>query len=99
MADAKLIDTLQFGPEGAPTRKYEIYGDDEKTPAYALIYEQNGGDWQKQTETLNFAVKEEQEEASSTMDYGTSDSLPELRDLKAEARERCEQHWQKSGGQ
>lgn len=96
MADSTLIDTIQFGPEDAPTRKYEIYGSDEKTPTYALIYEQNGGDWRKRDETLSFAAKEEQEEAASTMDYGTSDSLPELRDLNAEARERCEQHWRNS---
>lgn len=94
MADSTLIDTLQFGPNDAPTHKYEIYGSDEKTPTYALIYEQNGGDWEKIDETLTFAAKDEHDEAASTMDYGTSDGLLELRDLPAEAQERCEKHWQ-----
>jgi len=94
MADSILIDTVQFGPNDAPTHKYEIYGDDEKTPTWALIYEQKDGDWEKIDETLTFAAKDEQEEATSTMDYGSSDSLPDLRDLPAEARERCEKHWQ-----
>lgn len=96
MADSILIDTLHFGPENAPAQKYEIYGDDEKTPTYALIYQQNGNGWQKLDETLSFAAKEEQEEATKTMDYGTSDTMPDLRDLVAEAKERCEQHWQNS---
>lgn len=93
MADSTLIDTLQFGPEDAPTQKYEIYGDDEQTPTYAVIYQQHDGSWQKQDETLSFAVKEEQEEATNTLDYGSGDPLPDLRDLVTEAKERCEQHW------
>jgi len=93
MADTTLIDTLQFGPDDAPTHKYEVYGDDEKTPTYALIYQHSGGDWEKIDETLTFAAKDEQDEASSTMDYGSSDGLPELRNLPAEARERSEKHW------
>lgn len=44
MADSTLIDTLQFGPDDAPTHKYEVYGDDEKIPTYALIYQHSGGD-------------------------------------------------------
>lgn len=98
MADSILIDTLQFGPDDAPTQKYEIYGDDEKTPKYAVILRKNGDDWQKLDETLSFAAKEEQEQAATTLDYGSGDSMPELRDLNAEARERCEQHWQSSQG-
>ena len=93
MDDSTLIDTLQFGPEDAPTQKYEIYGDDEKTPTYALIYQQRDGRWQKLDDTLSFAAKEEQEEATNTLDYGSGDPLPDLRDLVNEAKERCEQHW------
>ncbi len=28
------------------------------------------------------------------MGYGSGDTLPDLRDLPAEARARCEEHWQ-----
>lgn len=96
MADSILIDTLQFGPEDAPVQKYEIYGDDEKTPTFAQIYRREGDDWQKLDETLTFAARDEQKEVAVAMDYGSGDSLPELRDLPGEARERCEQHWQES---
>jgi len=94
MADSTLIDTLHF-PEDAPVQQYEIYGDDEKTPTYAVISRRDGDSWQKLDDTLSFAAQDEQEE-TGTMDYGYSDSMPDLRDLPAEARERCEQHWQKS---
>lgn len=96
MADSILIDTLQFGPEDAPVQKYEIYGDDESTPTHAVIYRKDDGGWQKLDETLSFAAEDEQKEATEAMGYGSGDSLPELRDLPAEAREHCEQHWQNS---
>ncbi len=96
MTDATLIETLQFGPDDAPEQKYEIYGDDEKTPTYALIYRQHDGDWEKLDEKLTFAARDEQKEVAVAMDYGSGDSLPELRDLPAEAREHCERHWQNS---
>ncbi|RPE01283.1 hypothetical protein BBB56_10465 [Candidatus Pantoea deserta] len=96
MADSKLIDTLHFGPDDAPVQKYEIYGDDEKTPVYAVIYRLQDGDWQKLDEKLTFAARDEQKAVAVAMDYGSGDSLPELRDLPAEARARCEEHWQNS---
>ncbi|WJD48492.1 MULTISPECIES: hypothetical protein [unclassified Enterobacter] len=98
MADPILIDTLEFGNDGATAQKYEIYGDDEQRPAYALIYRQDQGEWIKLDETLEFAAREEQKAASSTMDYGSSDGLPELRDLPGEAKERCKTHWQENQG-
>jgi len=96
MADSVLIDTLQFGSEGEGAQKYEIYGGDEKTPVYALIYRQEDGEWRKLDEKLSFAARDEQKEVAVAMDYGSGDSLPELRDLPAEAREHCERHWQDS---
>jgi len=96
MTDATLIETLQFGPDDAPEQKYEIYGYDEKTPAYALIYRQHDGDWERLDEKLTFAARDEQKEVAIAMDYGSGDSLPALRDLPAEAREHCERHWQNS---
>ena len=96
MADSVLIDTLQFGSEGEVAQKYEIYGDDEKTPVYALIYRQEDGEWHKLDDKLSFAARDEQKEVAVAMDYGSGDSLPELRDLPAEAREHCERHWQNS---
>ncbi|WP_318372773.1 hypothetical protein [Enterobacter sp.] len=98
MADPILIDTLEFGNDGATAQKYEIYGDDEKRPTYALIYRQDQGEWIKLDETLEFAAQDEQEAATSTMDYGSSDGLPELRDLPGEAKERCKTHWQENQG-
>lgn len=95
MADATLIDTLHF-PEDAPKQQYEIYGDDEKTPTYAVISRLNGDSWQPLDEKLSFAAQDEKEETQHAMGYGAGDSMPDLRDLPAEARERCEQHWQKS---
>lgn len=96
MADPILIDTLEFGAESASAQKYEIYGDDEKSPGYALIYRHSDGEWRKLDETLEFAARDEQKAVTSTMDYGSGDVLPELRDLPAEAKERCEAHWQQS---
>ncbi|WP_130835840.1 hypothetical protein [[Erwinia] mediterraneensis] len=94
MDNLTLIDTLHFGPENAPDCQYEIYGSDEKRPEFAIIsMRQSDGNWKQQTERLTFAAQDEQQAASSTMDYGYSDGAPELRDLPAEARERCKQHW------
>lgn len=99
MANPILIDTLEFGAEKASAQKYEIYGDDEKSPTYALIYRHSDGEWRKVDETLEFATRDEQKAATSTMDYGSSDVMPELRDLPGEAKERCEAHWQQSNKQ
>lgn len=96
MADPIHIDTLEFGMDTPTAQKYEIFGDDEKTPKYALIYRKTHGEWTKLDETLEFAAHDEQKAATSTMDYGSSDGLPELRDLPGEAKERCEAHWQES---
>lgn len=97
MNDLTLIDTLQYGPDDAPTHKYEIYGEDEKTPKYAIISQrESDGSWQKRDEKVSFAAEDEQQAASSTMDYGYSDGAPELRDLPAEARERCQRHWEQN---
>lgn len=98
MADLKLIDTLELGNDNASTHKYEIYGADESTPEYALVFtrESTDGSWQQQ-EKLPLAVAEEKQEAQSgTMGYGSGDSMPDLRDLRQEARERCEKHYQES---
>lgn len=98
MADLKLIDTLELGSDDASSHKYEIYGADESTPEYALVFTRAGADsdWQQQ-DKLQFAAADEKQEAQSgTMDYGSGDSLPDLRDLRQEAKERCEQHYQQS---
>lgn len=92
MADALLIDTLELGSD-TQKQKYEIYGEDEQTPVYAVIYQQQGSDWQPLEERLTFAAQDEQQEATESMGYGSGDTLPDLRDLPAEARARCEQHW------
>ena len=95
MAQPHLIDTLEFGPENAPECKYEIYGEDDKQPQYPtrLVLDDNG-EWQPQQDEIRFAAQQEQQAASSTMDYGYSDGAPELRDLLAEAKEHCERDWQ-----
>ncbi|ARJ42203.1 hypothetical protein B1H58_09375 [Pantoea alhagi] len=98
MADLQLIDTLELGDEDAAAYKYEIYGADESTPEYALIFirQSDSDDWQ-QDGKLEFAVAEEKQEATSgTMGYGSGDSMPDLRDLRQEAKERCEQHYQEN---
>ena len=98
MADIQLLDTLELGNNEAPTHKYEIYGSDEATPEYALIFTRatQSDAWQ-QNGKLQFAAADEKQEADSgAMGYGSGDSLPDLRDLPAEAREHCEQHWQNS---
>ncbi|MBZ6397372.1 MULTISPECIES: hypothetical protein [Pantoea] len=95
MTDATLIDTLEFGSDSRK-QKYEIYGVDAQTPTHAVIYRQQDGEWQALDETLSFAAQDEQEEVTGSMGYGAGDSLPDLRDLPAEARERCEQHWHES---
>ena len=95
MADLQLIDTLELGDEDAAACKYEIYGADESTPEYALIFTRQGEEWQQQDGKLTFAAADEKQEAKSgTMDYGSGDSMPDLRDLRQEAKERCEQHYQ-----
>ncbi len=99
MADLQLIDTLELNDDGAAAYKYEIYGADESTPEYALIFtrQNEGGEWQQQDGKLEFAAAEEKQEAKSgTMDYGSGDSMPDLRDLRQEAKERCEQHYQEN---
>ncbi|MDR7345054.1 hypothetical protein J2X14_003496 [Pantoea alhagi] len=99
MADLQLIDTLELGDEDAAAYKYEIYGADESTPEHALIFVRQSGsdDWQQQDGELKFAVADEKQEAESgTMDYGSGDSMPDLRDLRQEAKERCEQHYQEN---
>ncbi|WP_422882716.1 hypothetical protein [Pantoea agglomerans] len=53
-----------------------------------------GDSWQQLDEKITFAAQDEQHEARGSMGYGSGDTLPDLRDLPAEARERCEQHWQ-----
>lgn len=96
MADLKLIDTLEPGNDNASTHKYEIYGTDDSTPEYALVFtrENADSDWQQQ-EKLQLAVADEKQEAQSgAMGYGSGDSMPDLRDLRQEARERCEKHYQ-----
>lgn len=95
MTDATLIDTLEFGSD-QQKQKYEIYGNDARTPTHAVIYRQQQGEWQPLDETLSFAAQDEQQEVTGSMGYGAGDSLPDLRDLPAEARERCEKHWQES---
>ncbi|ORM53303.1 hypothetical protein HA41_08790 [Pantoea conspicua] len=95
MTDATLIDTLEFGSD-QQKQKYEIYGDDARTPTHAVIYRQQQGEWQPLDETLSFAAQDEQQEVTGSMGYGAGDSLPDLRDLPAEARQRCEKHWQES---
>ena len=99
MADLKLIDTLELGNANELAHKYEIYGADESTPEYALVFarQSQSGEWQQQDGKLQFAAADEKQEATDcTMGYGSGDSLPDLRDLPAEAREHCEQHWQNS---
>jgi len=93
MSNATLIDTLELGSDDQK-QKYEIYGDDEQTPVFAVISRQQDGEWQPLEEKITFAAKDEQQEATGSMGYGSGDTLPDLRDLPAEARERCEQHWQ-----
>ena len=93
MSDATLIDTLEFGSD-EQKQKYEIYGDDAQTPTFAVISRQQGESWQKLEEKITFAAQDEQQEAMGSMGYGSGDTLPDLRDLPAEARERCERHWQ-----
>ena len=92
MRNDTLIDTLELG-SGGQKQKYEIYGDDDQTPTYAVIYRQQGDSWQKLEEKITFAAQDEQQEAMGSMGYGSGDTLPDLRDLPAEARERCERHW------
>lgn len=55
MTDATLIDTLEFGSD-QQKQKYEIYGDDARTPTHAVIYRQQQGEWQPLDETLSFAA-------------------------------------------
>ncbi len=93
MRNDTLIDTLELG-SGGQKQKYEIYGDDDQTPTYAVIYRQQGESWQALEEKLPFAAQDEQQEATGSMGYGSGDTLPDLRDLPAEARARCEKHWQ-----
>ncbi|MDQ1215082.1 hypothetical protein [Pantoea anthophila] len=93
MRNDTLIDTLELG-SGGQKQKYEIYGDDDQTPTYAVIYRQQGDSWQALEENLTFAAQDEQKEATGSMGYGAGDTLPDLRDLPAEARARCEAHWQ-----
>lgn len=93
MSDATLIDTLEFGSD-EQKQKYEIYGDDAQTPTFAVISRQQGDGWQKLEAKISFAAQDEQQEAAGSMGYGSGDTLPDLRDLPAEARERCERHWQ-----
>lgn len=97
MADATLIDTLELGSDDQK-QKYEIYGEDAQTPTHAVIYRQQGNDWQPLEDTLTFAAQDEQQEATGSMGYGSGDTLPDLRDLPAEARERCERHWHEQQG-
>jgi len=52
-----------------------------------------GDSWQQLDEKITFATQDEQQEARGSIGYGSGDTLPDLRDLPAEARERCEQHW------
>ena len=59
-----------------------------------MISRQQGDSWQKLEEKITFAAQDEQQEAMGSMGYGSGDTLPDLRDLPAEARERCERHWQ-----
>lgn len=92
MSNATLIDTLELGSD-EQKQKYEIYGDDVQTPTFAVIYRQQGDSWQQLDEKITFAAQDEQQEARESMGYGSGDTLPDLRDLPAEARERCEQHW------
>ncbi|MGD9426975.1 hypothetical protein ACLHDD_18100 [Pantoea sp. NSTU24] len=80
-----MIDTVELGSENQK-QKYEIYGEDAQTPAYAVIYRQQGSDWQPLAETLTFAAQDEQQKATRSMGYGSGDTLPGLRDLAAEAR-------------
>lgn len=97
MADLQLIDTLELGNDDELAHKYEIYGADESTPEYALVFarQSQSGEWQQQDGKLQFAAADEKQEATSgTMDYGSGDSMPDLRDLRAEAKERCQQHHQ-----
>ncbi|MDE8558514.1 hypothetical protein [Pantoea vagans] len=96
MSDATLIDTLEFGSD-EHKQKYEIYGDDAQTPTFAVISRQQGDSWQKLQEKISFAAQDEQQEATGSMAYGSGDTLPDLRDLPAEARERCKWYWQQSG--
>ncbi|QHM72753.1 hypothetical protein [Mixta intestinalis] len=98
MADLQLIDTLELGDDAESHYKYEIYGADDATPEYALIFTRQGEneEWQ-QSDKLPFAAADEKQEATSgTMDYGSGDSLPDLRDLRQEAKERCEQHYREN---
>ncbi len=62
------------------------FGSDEQKQKYEIY----GDDAQ----TPTFAVISRQQEATASMGYGSGDTLPDLRDLPAEARERCERHWQ-----
>lgn len=96
MADIQLLDTLELGNNEAPTHKYEIYGSDEATPEYALIFTRaNQSDAWQQNGKLQFAAADEKQEADSgAMGYGSGDSLPKLRDLWQEAKDRCQQHYQ-----
>ncbi len=98
MAELQLIDTLEPGDDAAPLCKYEIYGADESMPEYALIFIRQGedGEWQQQGK-LSFAAADEKQEATSgAMGYGSGDSLPDLRDLRQQAKERCEQHYREN---
>ena len=91
MRNDTLIDTLELG-SGGQKQKYEIYGDDDQMPTYAVIYRQQGDSWQALEEKLTFAAQDEQQEATGAMGYGSGDTLPDLRDLPAEARARCKKH-------
>lgn len=84
MSNATLIDTIELGSD-EHKQKYEIYGDDAKTPTHAVIYRQQGDSWQPLEEKLTFAAQDEQQEATGAMGYGSGDTLPDLRDLPAEA--------------
>ncbi len=54
MRNDTLIDTLELG-SGGQKQKYEIYGDDDQTPTYAVIYRQQGDSWQALEEKLTLA--------------------------------------------
>ena len=68
-------------------------------PEYALVFarQSQSGEWQQQDGKLQFAAADEKQEATDgTMGYGSGDSMPDLRDLRQEAKERCEQHHRES---
>ena len=99
MADLKLIDTLELGNDNELAHKYEIYGADESTPEYALVFarQSQSGEWQQQDGKLQFAAADEKQEATDgTMGYGSGNSMPDLRDLRQGAKERGEQHHRES---